>query len=117
MHNGSIAAYKKVRRKFLSSLSDELFEQIEGTTDSELAFAIFLNILPSLTELLPCETLVEAMKKTIRLIIDSRVIRTHRGGIISQLRTHRRRKCISDALQKFGRRRASHSLLCSWLRI
>merc|ERR1711974_542101 len=34
MHNGEIPQFYKMKRELLSSLSDEIFEQIRGSTDS-----------------------------------------------------------------------------------
>ena len=46
MHNGDISRFSKIRRGLLGKLRDELFENISGTTDSELLFHLILNELP-----------------------------------------------------------------------
>jgi len=46
MHNGGIAEFTKIKRKLQACLSDELFEVVNGNTDSEWAFALFLSKLP-----------------------------------------------------------------------
>jgi len=43
MHNGSVDHFSKIRRKLQQGLSDRAFESIQGTTDSEHAFAVFLD--------------------------------------------------------------------------
>jgi predicted glutamine amidotransferase len=43
MHNGDIGGFAHVRRRLLSGLSDRAFDVIEGSTDSEHAFAVFLD--------------------------------------------------------------------------
>lgn len=43
MHNGGIGGFERIRRRLESGLSDEAFAGIAGSTDSELAFAIFLD--------------------------------------------------------------------------
>ncbi len=43
MHNGKIAGFKSIRRKLASRLSDEAFQAIAGSTDSEHLFALFLD--------------------------------------------------------------------------
>jgi predicted glutamine amidotransferase len=43
MHNGSIAGFHKIKRTLRESLKDEFYDMIQGTTDSEHAFAVFLN--------------------------------------------------------------------------
>ena len=40
MHNGQIGDFEKIRRKLEASLGDHLYDQIEGTTDSELFFLL-----------------------------------------------------------------------------
>lgn len=43
MHNGNVSGFWKNRRKFLNLLSDQTFQGIRGTTDSEHMFGIFLD--------------------------------------------------------------------------
>ncbi len=43
MHNGSIAGFSRVRRRLLASLSEEAFGMIQGSTDSEVLFGLFLD--------------------------------------------------------------------------
>eukprot|EP00128_Syssomonas_multiformis_P018318 Colp12_sorted_trinity150504_noHs@30190 len=43
MHNGAIASFNKIKRRLQSTLRNSLYEMITGTTDSETAFAVFLN--------------------------------------------------------------------------
>lgn len=50
MHNGKIAQFNKIKRRLRESLADELYDFIQGTTDSEHAFALFLNKLPRDTQ-------------------------------------------------------------------
>ncbi len=45
MHNGSAAGFHRIRRRLRASLKDEFYDMIQGTTDSEHAFALFLNHL------------------------------------------------------------------------
>ncbi|KAL6930928.1 related to Probable glutamine amidotransferase DUG3 [Hanseniaspora guilliermondii] len=47
MHNGGVANFKKVRRRFLNELDDEFFNIVQGSTDSECCFALFVHILHS----------------------------------------------------------------------
>lgn len=48
MHNGHIAGFRSVKRKLVASLRDEYFLAVEGSTDSEWAFALFLDTLHNL---------------------------------------------------------------------
>lgn len=45
MHNGAVAGFHRIKRRLRESLKDEFYDMIEGTTDSEHAFAVFLNSL------------------------------------------------------------------------
>ncbi len=45
MHNGAVAGFHKIKRPLRESLKDEFYDMIQGTTDSEHAFALFLNNL------------------------------------------------------------------------
>ena len=45
MHNGNIGAWKYVKRPLADSLSDRWFLGVKGGTDSEWAFALFLDCL------------------------------------------------------------------------
>ena len=51
MHNGSIDGFKSMRRRLCSSLPDSLYNSIEGTTDSEHAFAVFMNLVDGSNDL------------------------------------------------------------------
>lgn len=43
MHNGDLANFRRFKRRLQSGLSDAAWEAIEGSTDSEHAFAVFLD--------------------------------------------------------------------------
>jgi predicted glutamine amidotransferase len=45
MHNGAVAGFRQIKRRLRAGLKDEFYDMIEGTTDSEHAFALFLNCL------------------------------------------------------------------------
>ena len=45
MHNGGIEGFNRIKRRLRQSLPDHLYHAIEGTTDSEHAFALFLSLL------------------------------------------------------------------------
>lgn len=45
MHNGNIGAWKYVKRPLADSLGDQWFLGVKGGTDSEWAFALFLDCL------------------------------------------------------------------------
>ncbi|MBX3598336.1 MAG: class II glutamine amidotransferase [Rhizobiaceae bacterium] len=43
MHNGQIGEFERLRRKLEASISDTLYEHLEGTTDSELLFLMMIQ--------------------------------------------------------------------------
>ncbi|EON70010.1 glucosamine 6-phosphate synthetase [Coniosporium apollinis CBS 100218] len=43
MHNGGIGSWKHVKRRLATSVADEWFNFVQGSTDSEWAFALFLD--------------------------------------------------------------------------
>lgn len=43
MHNGEIGGFAKIKRRLRDRLSDERYNWIQGTTDSEHLFALFLD--------------------------------------------------------------------------
>ena len=45
MHNGNIGGWKHVKRRLADSLADKWFLGVQGGTDSEWAFALFLDRL------------------------------------------------------------------------
>jgi glutamine amidotransferase len=45
MHNGNVGGFSKLRRRLRGSLPDTLCDAIEGTTDTEHAFMLFLTLL------------------------------------------------------------------------
>lgn len=67
MHNGQISGFSKIKRKIVQSLPDELFLFIQGSTDSEYAFAVFLSHVKNRnsTDQFDYNELRRAMLKTI----------------------------------------------------
>lgn len=43
MHNGGIEQFTKIRRRLQQQLPDEIFNVVNGNTDSEWSFALFLS--------------------------------------------------------------------------
>jgi glutamine amidotransferase len=64
MHNGRLDQFSRFRRLIFNDLSDQAFDFIKGNTDSECAFAIFLDEIDFDIEA-PLEKLKQAMKITI----------------------------------------------------
>ena len=64
MHNGDVGGFQRFRRELLASLSDRAFAAIEGSTDSEHAFAVFLDEIGHRPAASPAE-LAGAVERTI----------------------------------------------------
>jgi glutamine amidotransferase len=45
MHNGGIGCFKQIKRRLAMSLNEQWFTLVQGSTDSEWAFATFLDCL------------------------------------------------------------------------
>lgn len=69
MHNGDIGGFPKIRRHILASLSDGIFAQVRGTTDSEHFFAVFLEELIKRDHMEAWDKIPSAMMSTIRMVI------------------------------------------------
>ena len=65
MHNGAIEGFNSIKRRLRGSLTDEIYQSIEGTTDSEHAFAVFLNLLGEKTQNTSAADLAGGLVKTI----------------------------------------------------
>ncbi|KZZ98352.1 glucosamine 6-phosphate synthetase [Moelleriella libera RCEF 2490] len=48
MHNGGLGSWKYIKRRLSDRLADKWFLQVKGSTDSEWAFALFLDTLERL---------------------------------------------------------------------
>jgi len=71
MHNGAIGSFHHVRRTLLARLSDEAFDGVVGTTDSEYIFALFLDAMRRQPEgLEPGERLAGALADALRTVLD-----------------------------------------------
>jgi predicted glutamine amidotransferase len=70
MHNGGLAGYAGFRDWARRYLSRAAFAQIRGTTDSELLFALFLDLWAEAGSPADPEGLLGAFRKTLRLTAD-----------------------------------------------
>lgn len=70
MHNGKIADFDKIKRKLRESLYDGYYNLIQGTTDSEHAFALYLNNLGERIDDYTMQDLSCAMIETINQILN-----------------------------------------------
>lgn len=65
MHNGGVEGFNRIKRRVQQSLPDHLFHAIQGTTDSEHAFAIFLNLLGDTERVAPARELGQLLVRTV----------------------------------------------------
>ena len=65
MHNGTVEGFWQIRRRLRQSLPDNLYNNIEGSTDSEHAFAVFLNLLGDTQREHSPNELGQALVKTV----------------------------------------------------
>ncbi len=65
MHNGSVAGFSKLKRKLTRRLSDESYERIQGTTDSEHLFALYCDHLQQCQADDKTEAMANAMEATL----------------------------------------------------
>lgn len=68
MHNGTIEGFNLIKRRLRRSLPDAIYNAVEGTTDSEHAFAVFLSLLGKNTENVGADDISEGLVKTISQI-------------------------------------------------
>ena len=77
MHNGSIGGFQGLRRGLLESLTDDAFGVIQGSTDSELMFALFLDHHRRLAGHDAGDAMAAALEATILHVVEA----TRRAGV------------------------------------
>ena len=82
-HNGDVGNFARVRRRMLESVSDEAYNNIFGSTDSEHVFALFIDELARVDELDPALRLGRALDRAIVRTVAA--VATHGGGEPSYL--------------------------------
>jgi predicted glutamine amidotransferase len=63
MHNGVLGGFKEIRRKLLRELNDVAYDAIQGSTDSEHLFGLFLNEIEDPFSHVTCEEMVSALER------------------------------------------------------
>ncbi len=61
MHNGMVQGFRKIRRSLLRELKDEAYDAVQGSTDSEHLFGLFLNNLSDPKGAVTTNDMVQAM--------------------------------------------------------
>jgi glutamine amidotransferase len=73
MHNGDIGGFRRMRRALLEGLSDEAFQGILGSTDSEHFFALFQDELTRAGGgLTGAERMAAAFRRTLEAVLELR---------------------------------------------
>ncbi|NJN05791.1 MAG: class II glutamine amidotransferase [Rhodobacteraceae bacterium] len=83
MHNGDVGGFARVRRPLLASLSDEAFGAIQGATDSEHAFALFLERVLAHGRDATAAQMVDALRRTVTDLVE--LVERHAPGEHSYL--------------------------------
>jgi predicted glutamine amidotransferase len=77
MHNGAIGEFPKIKRRLQNMLSDATWEMIEGTTDSEHAFALLLDEVGGAD----AEPTTGALRSALISTIHKLIRLTHEAGV------------------------------------
>jgi predicted glutamine amidotransferase len=70
MHNGHVGDFPAVRRPLRHALTEGAYDAIEGSTDSELLFGLFLDGMLAYSQMPPAEGLACALEATIHRVMD-----------------------------------------------
>lgn len=70
LHNGHVGDFAAVRRPLRHALTDAAHDAIEGSTDSELLFALFLDCMLAYSAMPPAEGLACALEATVQRVLD-----------------------------------------------
>jgi predicted glutamine amidotransferase len=73
MHNGGLAGFDAYRRRLLEGLSDTAFRAIRGSTDTEHAFAVFIDYQVRGVRTSVVADLADAMQDTLDHLEDLRI--------------------------------------------
>ncbi len=68
MHNGEVASFASIKRRLLADLSDRAYHSIDGSTDSELVFAMIIDALDAQINEASLEQMAEAMGLVIEQV-------------------------------------------------
>jgi ergothioneine biosynthesis protein EgtC len=83
MHNGDVGGFGEIRRALAASLSDDAYALIEGRTDSEHIFALFVDELAKLPALRPLDAMQQALELAVGHVL--KLVEEHAPGSRSRL--------------------------------
>jgi len=67
-HNGTIHNFEKIKRDLINNLDQPLYDKLDGQTDSEHFFLLWLSILYQNADGISCQTMRKAMEEALRKI-------------------------------------------------
>lgn len=70
MHNGHVGGFRQLKREFSNCLSDQAYSAIQGSTDSEHMFALFLDQYQKQNGKSRSEAIGNALYETVRMIVE-----------------------------------------------
>ncbi|HHF7372499.1 class II glutamine amidotransferase [Legionella bozemanae] len=79
MHNGWIPNFEKIKRQIHNLLDNDIYNWVKGSTDSELIFALFLQLAKNL-KIKDAHDIHNTLLKTLN-IIDELVKKHHEKGV------------------------------------
>lgn len=68
MHNGDIGQFEKIKRPLRALLNDDIYAWVQGQTDSEHFFALFLHLFYQKEQPFDANTVAKVLRETIKLI-------------------------------------------------
>lgn len=72
-HNGDLVRFRDMRALLMSYIDQSILGHLEGTTDSELIYALLLSQLQNPTDYMCTDEIKEAVESTFRIIREVRV--------------------------------------------
>jgi len=83
MHNGGIPQFRRIRRRLLSLLRDDVFNWVQGQTDSEHVFALLMQNLYDMRKTAPDMTL-DHLQQGFQKTFDTVQELKHEAGIAAE---------------------------------
>jgi len=101
MHNGNVGKFIHMKRHIRHQLPDQIYEWIQGETDSEHLYALFLNFLLQQPHQDSIDAVAYALKQAIKTLLE--IQQTYAAGSHSTINI-----LITDGKQMLGLRYVSH---------
>ncbi|WP_424101595.1 class II glutamine amidotransferase [Moorena producens] len=69
-HNGWIYGFKEIRFPLLNKCRPEIIQNLEGSTDTEVIYALIMSQVDDPTKDLSVDEIIDAINKTVKIILD-----------------------------------------------